>query len=267
MDAPGSSLARLVAIMDRLLAPDGCPWDREQTLETLKPYLVEEAYEVLDAIDDTPREHCDELGDLLLQIVFQSALRARAGDFGIDDVAEAVVSKLLRRHPHVFGDRKVSGAEEVLQQWHELKAAERAAKGGQRKRTLDGIARSLPALLQATRLQERAAGVGFDWPDAAGPRGKVSEELGELDAALASGQREHAEAELGDLLFAVVNLARKVGLDAEQALRKASERFARRFAWVEDRLAERGKNPAASDLAEMDALWDAAKVALSAPVT
>ena len=264
----GRAVERLVDVMDRLLAPDGCPWDREQTLETLKPFLIEEAYEVLEAIDDTPAEHCDELGDLLFQIVFQSALRARAGAFGIDDVAQAIVDKLVRRHPHVFDDKhaKAKDSTEVLTQWAELKAQERAAKGlpERKPRTLDGVTRSLPALMRALQVQERAARVGFDWPDASGPRAKVDEELAELDAAPDAAR---AEAELGDLLFAVVNLARKRGLDAEQALRGATARFQRRFEWIEDRLGEQGRTPAASNLDEMDALWNAAKRALAASVT
>lgn len=247
-------MQELVDVMRRLLAPDGCPWDREQTLDTLKPFLLEETYEVLEALESgDPRQHCEELGDLLMQIVFQAELRAAQGHFTIDDVVHGIAQKLIRRHPHVFGERKLETSAQVLDQWAELKQKEK------KRRTLDGVPVALPALLRATRLTERAAQVGFDWPDAQGPRTKVSEELGELDAATASGDRERMEAELGDLLFATVNLARKLGLDAESALRGATDRFVRRFVHVEDRLAERGKTPKESTLEEMDSLWDEAK--------
>jgi MazG family protein len=255
----GQAFCDLVEVMRRLLAPEGgCPWDREQTLETLKPYLLEETYELLEAMDDPdPRHHQEELGDVLFQVVFQAAIRQGQGAFDIDDVARGIADKLTRRHPHVFGDTTVAGSSEVLANWSEYKKKEKG-----RRRTLEGVPRALPALARAHKLQERAGHTGFDWPDAVGPRGKIDEELRELDLALAAGDRDAATAELGDLLFSVVNLARKVGIDAESALRGSVDRFERRFAHVEDRLAERGKTPRDSTLEEMDALWDEAKRAL-----
>lgn len=251
---PGDTFPRLVEVMKRLLSPDGCPWDREQTLETLKPFLVEETYEVLDALEGgTPADHCEELGDLLMQIVFQAELRAAEGSFTIDDVVRSITDKLVRRHPHVFGDRKLDTSEEVLRQWSELKEREKP------RRTLDGVPRAMPALARAQRLTERAADVGFDWPDAQGPRTKIDEELAELDVARRAQDAQAIQREMGDLLFACVNLARKLGVDAEAALRGATDRFTRRFEYVEDRLRERGRTPRDATLAEMDALWEEAK--------
>ncbi len=240
--------------MRRLLAPDGCPWDREQTLDTLKPFLVEETYEVLEALEHgTPADHCEELGDLLMQIVFQAELRAAEGAFTVDDVAKGITDKLVRRHPHVFGDTKVDTSGQVLDQWAKLKEKEKP------RRTLDGVPLALPALLRALRVSERAAQVGFDWPDVDGARAKVDEELREIDAARDLGAKEALEHEVGDLLFATVSLARKLGVDPETALRKTVDRFQSRFEYIEDRLAERGKKPRDSDLAEMDAMWELAK--------
>ncbi len=258
---PGETLPELVEVMDRLLAPDGCPWDREQTLGTLKSYLLEETYEVLEAIEQgTPRQHCEELGDLLMQIVFQSALRAAEKAFTIDDVVRGIRDKLVRRHPHVFGDARVKDSGEVLQQWAVLKEKEKAAAGEKQRRTLDGVPVALPALTRALRVSERASQVGFDWPDAAGCRDKVVEEIGEVDRAVAANDpAARVEHEIGDLLFAVVSLARKLGHDPEAALRNATARFTKRFEYIEDRLEERGKKPADSDLEEMDALWNEAK--------
>jgi len=257
----GASLPRLVEIMDRLLAPDGCPWDREQTLETLVPYLIEETYEVVDAlaagdVDD----HREELGDLLLQIVFQSELRFGEGKFGIDDVARGIVTKLVRRHPHVFGDAVAKDADAVLANWAKLKAAEKKEKG--KHGALDGIPKSAPALLRATRAGEKASAVGFDWPDAQGPRRKIDEELRELDEAWARGDKAEMQHELGDVLQTVVNLARKLGLDAEQALRDSIDRFGRRFRHVELALEAQGRAVSDADAAEQDRLWNAAKAAL-----
>ncbi|MBI5482106.1 MAG: nucleoside triphosphate pyrophosphohydrolase [Deltaproteobacteria bacterium] len=260
----GEALKDLVALMDRLLAPDGCPWDREQTLETLRPPLIEETYEVLDTMaDPSPgaAAHCEELGDLMLQIVFQAALRAREGKFGIDDVCRAIVAKLVRRHPHVFGDARVKDADEVLAQWTRIKAREQA-HGGEGKGVLEGVPRGMPQLVRAFRLTDKAARVGFDWPDVDGPRAKVDEELAELDRARAELGQAAALAELGDLLFALVNLARHEGLDPEEALRGANERFIARFGYIERRLREQGRDLQATGLAEMDALWDEAKQAI-----
>ncbi len=252
---PGSAFCDLVAVMKRLLAADGCPWDREQTLASLKPYLLEETYELLEALDTGDvAHHREELGDVLFQIVFQSELRAAEGAFTIDDVARGIADKLVRRHPHVFGDTKVKDAAEVLDNWAAQKQKEKA-----RRRTLEGVPHALPALARAQKLTERAAQVGFDWPDAVGPRAKIDEEVREVDLALASGDLDAAAAEIGDLLLATVNLARKVGIDAESALRGTVERFESRFEYVEDRLADRGKTPRASTLEEMDDLWNEAK--------
>jgi MazG family protein len=254
---PGHAFADLVEVMRRLLAPDGCPWDREQTLASLRPYLLEETYELLEALDAVPVDpthHREELGDVLFQVVFQAALQQRDGAFDIDDVARGIADKLVRRHPHVFADARVKDAAEVLDVWHAQKQKEKA-----RRRTLEGVPRALPALALAQKLTERASHVGFDWPDATGPRAKIDEELREADLALAAGDHDAAAGEIGDLLFAVVNLARKVGVDAEAALRGTVARFESRFAHVEDRLAERGKTPRESTLEEMDDLWNEAK--------
>jgi MazG family protein len=260
----GAEVTKLVGLMQRLLAPGGCPWDREQTLETLVPYLVEETYEVVDAlaagdVDD----HREELGDLLLQIAFQSELRFAEGKFGIDDVARGIVTKLVRRHPHVFGDQVAKDAEAVLANWAKLKAAEKKEKG--KHGALHGIPASAPALLRATRAGEKASAVGFDWPDAKGPREKIEEELREFDEAWARGDRAEMQRELGDALQAVVNLARKLGLDAEQALRDSTDRFARRFRHIELALEAEGRSIADADAAEQDRLWNVAKAALKEP--
>jgi MazG family protein len=257
----GAEVSRLVGLMQRLLAPDGCPWDREQTLATLVPYLVEETYEVVDALAaGSTDDHREELGDLLLQIVFQSELRFAEGAFGIDDVARGIVAKLVRRHPHVFGDATAKDADAVLANWAKLKATEKAEKG--KHGALDGIPKSAPALLRATRAGEKAGAVGFDWPDAHGPRAKIDEELAELDAAWRAGDRAEMERELGDTLLAVANLARKLGLDAESALRGATDRFAQRFEHIERALAAQGRAVSDASAEEQDRLWDAAKAEL-----
>jgi ATP diphosphatase len=264
MDAPGSSFPRLVAIMDRLLAPDGCPWDREQTLDSLRPFLVEETYEVLDALDrGDPADHCEELGDLLMQIVFQAAIRRAEGAFAVDDVVASISDKLVRRHPHVFADADgVHTSDQVLVQWDRIKAEEKRARAGADAappRTLDGIPRGLPALARAQQIGRKVAKVGFDWPGHEGSLAKVREEVDEVAEAATARDAAAAHQEIGDLLFAVVNLARHLHVDAEMALHDASVRFGRRFAFVEDRLREAGKTPAQSDLAEMDRHWDDAK--------
>lgn len=256
----GHSFAELVSVMKRLLAPDGCPWDREQTLESLRPYLIEEAAEVLDAIDrGDPDEHCEELGDLLMQIVFQAELRAAEGAFHIDDVIASIRDKLVRRHPHVFADASVADAEGVVTQWEAIKAAEKAERGQTRESALDGVPAQLPSLSRAQAISKKASKVGFDWPDVAGCRAKVSEELAELDAAIAGSDPGEIEGELGDLLFAVVSLARKLGCDAEMALRDTTTKFVRRFEFIEAELADRGRKPEDADLDELDALWNRAK--------
>nr|HEX4317515.1 nucleoside triphosphate pyrophosphohydrolase [Kofleriaceae bacterium] len=255
----GDTFPRLVQIMARLLAPDGCPWDREQTLDSLRPFLVEESYEVLDALarGDVPG-HCEELGDLLMQVVFQAALRQASGQFDVDAVIGGISDKLVRRHPHIFADATADTSEQVLEQWEQIKAAEKAAKGETPKRTLDGVPMG-PALARAQKLGAKAGKVGFDWPGWQGSLDKVREEVGEVTETLVANDRQRAHEELGDLLLAVVNVARKAGVDAENALVDATERFQRRFEIVEDLLAERGKTPSQSNLEEMDGLWGDAK--------
>jgi MazG family protein len=262
---PGASLAGLVEIMDRLLGPGGCPWDREQTLETLRPFLVEETYEVLDALArDNPADHCEELGDLLMQIVFQAALRREQGAFDIDAVVASISEKLIRRHPHVFAKAEgVDTPAKVLAQWDQIKAAEKAEKadGDTPKRTLDGIP-AAPALVRAQKIGHRCGKVGFDWPGWEGSFAKVEEEVTEVLGAVRAQDSQQVHAEIGDLLLAVVNLSRKLGVDAENALVDATRRFEQRFAIVEDRLRDRGKTPQQSSLEEMDALWNDAKKSL-----
>lgn len=256
----GSSLTRLVDIMNRLLSPDGCPWDREQTLETLRPFLVEETYEVLDALSrGDVAGHCEELGDLLMQIVFQAELRAAQGAFDIDAVIASISEKLVRRHPHVFGETTgVTTSDQVLAQWDDIKRAEKAAAGVSTHRILAGVPPG-PALARAQKLGAKAGKVGFDWPGWEGSFAKVEEEVREVADAARAGDAQAMHHEIGDLLFAVVNVARKLGVDAENSLIDASTRFQRRFEIVEDSLADRGKTPATSTLEEMDALWDDAK--------
>ena len=247
--------ARLVAVMDTLRDPGGCPWDRDQDLESLKPFLIEEAYEVLEAMDRSGEEHCEELGDLLLQIVFHSRLRRERGEFSIDDVTAAICEKLVRRHPHVFGDVEVSTAKEVLANWEQQK--EREGKPGG---TLGGVPKTLPALLRAQRTTGKASSLGFDWPDRSGPLAKVREELAELEAAAEAGEPvERLRHELGDLLFSVVNLARHLDIDAEGALGGTTERFVRRFRSVQAEIEGAGRSLADASLEEMDAAWDRAK--------
>jgi MazG family protein len=261
MSRASDAIERLLAIMQRLRGPGGCPWDREQTLESLRPYVLEETYEVLEAIDGGDvSAHREELGDLLLQIVFQAELRREAGAFEFADVADAISDKLIYRHPHVFGEQgsPVKDAEGVLKQWAALKREEKRKKGGGES-VLEGVPREMPALARADRLTEKASRVGFDWPDAAGARAKVAEELAELDAAIAAGDLREVEHELGDLLFAAANLGRKLGLAPEEALRATIGRFVTRFTHVERRLAARGVPHGEATLAEMDALWEEAK--------
>lgn len=250
--AAPSPIDRLLGVMARLRDPDGgCEWDLAQDFATIAPYTIEEAYEVADAITGgDPAAICDELGDLLLQVVFHSQIATDAGLFGFDDVATAISDKMERRHPHIFGDAATG---DVRVQWEAIKAAERAADGP--KSALDGVALSLPALLRAQKLQGRAARVGFDWPDAEGPRAKIAEELDEVVAAPDATARAE---EIGDLLFAVVNYARHLGVDAESALRAANEKFARRFHGVEERV---GPDIAAQSLDTLEAHWQAVKAA------
>lgn len=256
------SIDRLLGIMARLRDPaGGCPWDLEQDFTSIAPYTVEEAYEVADAIERGDFDDLrDELGDLLLQVVFHAQMARERGLFGFDDVARAIADKLERRHPHVFGDASYRDAAEQTRAWDELKAQERAARSS--GSLLDGIPVAMPALTRARKLGKRAAEAGFDWPDAAGPRAKVHEELAELEQARDAGAgRGELEAELGDVLFAVVNYARHLGVDPEEALRGTNARFTRRFQHVERRLAEQGIPLAEAGLERMDGLWNEAKTA------
>ena len=254
----GATLVRLVGVMRRLLAPNGCPWDREQSLETLRKYVLEEACEVIDAIDSGNREALrEELGDLLLQVVFQAELLRKEGKFAIDDVVAGIVEKLVSRHPHVFGDVKADTADEVLTNWEKLKAKEKQGRG-----ILGGVPRSLPALVRAQRIGEKVSRVGFDWADSRGSFDKVREEIGELERAIASGDPKAKEEELGDALFALVNLARHIEVDSEGALRRTIDKFMTRFSHVEERVKENhggfgeaGKLP----LEALDVYWEEAK--------
>ncbi|MCA9540628.1 MAG: nucleoside triphosphate pyrophosphohydrolase [Myxococcales bacterium] len=255
----GAEFERLVAIMARLRAPDGCPWDRKQTLDSLRQWLVEETYEVLDAIERRDvRAHCDELGDLLLQVVFQAQIRAEEGSFDVGDVARAIADKMQRRHPHVFGDAVIDDTAELRRAWAQIKAQEQSARG-ERRGTLDGVPPALPALLRALRLGQKAAGVGFDWPDVTRVMAKIDEERDELIAAMADGDPGRVEAELGDLLFSVVNLARHLNVDPETALHAASARFSARFSAVEAGVRADGHEISTLAIDALEARWQAAK--------
>ncbi|ACM20236.1 nucleoside-5'-triphosphate pyrophosphohydrolase MazG [Geotalea daltonii FRC-32] len=248
---------RLIEIMRRLRAPGGCPWDAEQTHESLKRYLVEECYEVLEAIDaKDPVNLKEELGDLMLQPVFHAAIAEECGEFTIDDVLDTVNEKLIRRHPHVFGDQIVKSADEQVANWERIKKAE---KGEERKSALSGIPPHLPALMKAHKVTEKAARVGFDWEYTDQVFAKVLEELHEFQETLADGNQERMEAELGDLLFAIVNLGRFLSLDTEEALRKTINRFICRFNHIEDTLHASGVTMQEASLEEMDKLWEEAK--------
>ena len=255
--AAGSGFARLVEIMARLRAPGGCPWDREQNFDTIKPYLLEETYEVLDAIDARDWDGlAEELGDLLLQPVFFAQMASEAGHFDISDSLEAINRKLIRRHPHVFADGEARTSEDVKRRWDEIKADENP---GEKKGLLDKVPRCLPALVEAQQISSRAARAGFDWENAGQVFDKLQEELKELEAARLGGPPSAIEDELGDILFVIVNIARFLKVDPEQALRRTNAKFRRRFAHVESGLAERGKTPGDSTIEEMEELWQDAK--------
>ncbi len=256
--APGMS--RLIAIMARLRDPErGCPWDVEQDFGTIAPYTIEEAYEVADAIErDDMNDLKDELGDLLFQVVFHSRMAEEAGAFAFDDVVEAVCDKMVRRHPHVFGDASVDGAAAQTVAWEEQKARERGDRDD-RAGALDGVPLSLPALLRAAKLGKRAARVGFDWPEVKGILNKVAEELDELKAEISAGDAARSEAELGDLLFSVAQLARRLQIDPEHALRGTNRKVERRFGKVEDALRREGRSPADASIDELETLWLDAK--------
>ena len=254
-----SPMEKLRWVLKALRAPDGCPWDREQTLATIQPCLQEECYELLSAmVGEDLANHREELGDVLLQVLFQCDIREEAGAFGFDDVVRTLTEKLIRRHPHVFGEVDAKDTEAVLRNWERIKQAEHKAP---KASALDGVPEALPALLKAQRTQHKAAKVGFDWKDAAGPEAKIAEELAELKAAVEKGDAAEVEEEYGDVLFSMVNLARHVGVDAESALRAATAKFAKRFRAVEARVKAEGKEMKAMSLAELDAVWDAVKQA------
>lgn len=260
---PEGGLARLKAIMARLRDPQtGCPWDIEQNFATIAPYTIEEAYEVADAIArGDMAELRDELGDLLLQVVYHARMAEEAGAFALEDVLRAISDKMVRRHPHVFGtETRDKTAAQQTRDWEAIKAAERGGAPA-RKGTLDGVALGLPALTRAVKLQNRAARVGFDWPEVTGVLDKIAEETAELVAARDSADPEHLAEEFGDLMFVMANLARHLRLDPEAALRAANAKFTRRFEAIETALASQGRNPQEADLAEMEALWTAAKQA------
>jgi nucleoside triphosphate diphosphatase len=262
---PREPMARLLAVMAWLRdRRHGCPWDVEQTFRTIAPYTIEEAYEVADAIDrDDLGALKEELGDLLLQVVYHAQMAHESGAFGFADVASAIADKMVDRHPHVFGDARVATAEAQTVSWEARKAIERAAKraGAEPAGALDGVARALPALLRAEKIQKRAARVGFDWKQTGPVIDKIEEELGELRAELEAGDVDQARLtdELGDVLFAVANLARHCKIDPEAALRATNDKFERRFRHIERRLAEAGRKPADATLEEMEALWQEAK--------
>ena len=259
---PTAQMERLLAIMSALRDPEtGCPWDIEQTFATIAPYTIEEAYEVADAIERNDMEELrGELGDLLFQSVFHAQMADEAGFFDFSDVARTMSDKMVARHPHVCGDEsRDKSADQQTADWEVIKAAERAGKD--QGRTLDGVAIGLPALLRALKLQKRAARVGFDWPDVSHVIDKIAEEAAEVVEARDTLTHDEVTEEVGDLLFVMANLARHLNVEPEDALRRANAKFQRRFEAIEDALARDGRTPADSDLAEMDALWDAAKVA------
>ena len=252
-----TSFGRLMEIMRKLRAPGGCPWDAEQTHESLKRYLIEESYEVIEAIDNGDKALLkEELGDLLLQPVFHAAIAEETGSFTMAEVLDAINEKLIRRHPHVFGEEVIESSEAQVENWEKIKKQE---KGVARKSALAGIPPELPALMKAQKITEKAARVGFDWEHTDQVFAKVMEELHEFEEAMLSGDQREMESELGDLLFAIVNLGRFLSIDPEEALRKTIQRFTKRFNHVEDTLHARGLAMQSSTLEEMDVLWEEAK--------
>lgn len=260
---PSTDLNGLLELMARLRSPDGgCPWDVEQTFATIAPHTIEEAYEVADAIDHGDMAHLqDELGDLLFQVVFYAQMADEQGDFDFHDIAAGITEKMIRRHPHVFGTQSgIDTADAQTVNWEAVKAEERKAKAGDQKQgALDDVSRGLPALMRANKLQKRAARVGFDWPDAAPVFDKFREELAELEAEVGTGDAKALDHEVGDLLFTCVNLARKLGIDPETALRHANGRFEGRFGHIEQSLWADGRNVEDTPIDELDKLWNVAK--------
>lgn len=268
LNAAGLKFQRLVEIMARLRAPGGCPWDREQTFQSIKKYTLEETYEVLDAIDrrDWPNLR-EELGDFLLQAVFYAEMATEEKLFSIGDSLDSINEKLIRRHPHVFADESAATGEQVLKRWDEIKAEERKGKPGdareQPKGLLDSVPRALPALVEAQQITSRASGVGFDWSNAGQVMEKLHEEIEEFSAARGAASRDEMEDELGDLLFVLVNLARFVKVDPEQALRRSNAKFRSRFAYIEQQLRQDGREVRGTSIDELEALWQQAKTSTS----
>jgi MazG family protein len=264
----GQKFEKLVEIMTTLRGPNGCPWDKQQDFNSLKPMLVEEVYEVLEAIEQNDFEGLsEELGDLLLHVVFHAQLGKEAGQFDVNTVLEKISEKLVRRHPHVFGDETASSPEEVIKNWEAIKAQEKAAKLKNRtpeqRSLLEGIPSKLPAIHEAHQISSRAARAGFDWPDVEGIFDKLQEEVRELREVIAEGKdetrRERLEDEIGDMLFVIVNIARYLKIDSESALKRANRKFKARFQYMENELAKQGKTVDQVSLDEMEALWQRAK--------
>jgi MazG family protein len=256
----GEKFQKLVEIMGRLRAPEGCPWDREQTFDSIKPFTLEETYEVLDAIDRRDwNDLAEELGDFMLQAVFFAQMASEQQLFEIGDALDAINSKLIRRHPHVFGDEQAQTAGDVKRIWGEVKAAEQKDKGKEEHGLMAGVPSALPALVEAQQIASRAAGVGFDWENPEQVIEKLHEELAELEEARQAASPDELENEIGDLLFVLVNLARFMKVDPEQALRRTNRKFRQRWGHIERRLAESGRKPADSNIEEMEALWQQAK--------
>ena len=258
-----SPIERLLDIMKALRDPHtGCPWDIKQNFATIAPYTIEEAYEVQDAISSGDRSKiCEELGDLLLQVVFHAQIAAEEKSFSFDDVATGIAEKMIRRHPHIFADSTANSSDEVRQNWEQIKAEERQEQAQEKAGILDGIAITLPAIIRAAKLQKRAASIGFDWPDLDAVIEKLHEETDELRQQWASNpeDKERLKDEIGDILFVAANLARKTGIDPETALLSTNQKFERRFRYIEDKLAEQNIQPKEAGLELMDKLWDAAK--------
>lgn len=251
-------IARLKEVVARLRAPDGCPWDREQTHTSLRTALIEECHEAIEAIDNSDDTHLrEELGDILLQVVMHSQMASERGAFSLEDVASVVADKMVRRHPHVFGDKFAADSDAVLRQWDQIKRSEKGSQTG----ALDGISTSLPALLRAQNAQKKAGRAGFDWPDVEPVYAKIVEETEEIREAVAAEDTPAIEAEIGDLLFSVVNLARKLGVDAETALSGSTRRFIRRFQGIESELRARGIKMEETPLDELDRIWEKVKQA------
>jgi MazG family protein len=259
-ESAGEKFQQLVSIMAGLRAPGGCPWDREQTFDSIKPYTLEETYEVLQAIDerDWP-ELAQELGDFMLQAVFYSQMASEQNLFRIEDALDAINQKLIRRHPHVFGDQSAASANDVMRIWGEVKSGERKDKGKSADGLLEGVPRALPALVEAQQIASRAAAVGFDWENPEQVVEKLHEELAEFAEARRTASQDSLEDEMGDMLFVLVNLARFVKVDPEQALRRTNAKFRSRWSHIESRLAEQGRTPQDAGIEEMEALWLEAK--------